>query len=399
GSPAVMLILTDGTEVSQTKVGRTCHVTIRQRVTLWKILTDPLFAFPECYARGEIEVDDLEFFLAEQFRLAEDSPAKGGIWSFWQRYLHWPRGNSLRQSRKNIYRHYDLGNDFYQLWLDRALVYTCAYFAQPWFSLEQAQIAKMDHVCRKLRLRPGMQVIEAGCGWGGLALHMALHYGVRVRAFNISHEQIEYARRQARQLGLSARVDFIEDDWRNITGRCDAFASVGMLEHVGRRNYQLLGDVIDRCLNADGLGLVHSIGQNDSRPLNPWIEQKIFPGAYTPSLAEMLEIFAPHRFSVLDVENLRQHYAETLRHWLMRFESHVAQVEQDFGETFVRTWRFYLTGSLSAFELGSLQLFQVLFSRGTNNNLPRTRQFIYDGSSINSPQMQLSPLAPTSNWQ
>jgi cyclopropane-fatty-acyl-phospholipid synthase len=261
-------------------------------------------------------------------------------------------------------------------------VYTCAYFAEPSFSLEQAQIAKMHHVCRKLQLRPGMQVIEAGCGWGSLALHMAQHYGARVRAFNISREQIEHARRQAGELGVGDQVEFIEDDWRNITGKCDAFVSVGMLEHVGRENYRLLGDVIQGCLSAKGFGLVHSIGQNDSRPLNPWIEQRIFPGAYPPTLGEMMEIFVPHRFSILDVENLRQHYAETLRHWLTRFESHAGQIEQTFDERFLRAWRFYLTGSMAAFAVGSLQLFQVLFTRRSNNNLPRSRQFIYQESSL-----------------
>ena len=258
------------------------------------------------------------------------------------------------------------------------MVYTCAYFAEPEFSLEQAQIAKMHHVCRKLRLRSGMRVIEAGCGWGSLALHMAQHYGVKVRAFNISHEQIEYARRQACQLGLSDQVEYVEDDWRNITGNCDAFVSVGMLEHVGHKNYQLLGEVIQRCLNAEGLGLIHSIGQNDSRPLNPWIERNIFPGAYPPTLGEMMEIFVPHRFSILDVENLRLHYAETLRHWLLRFENHAQEIEQRFGKAFLRTWRFYLTGSMAAFAVGSLQLFQVLFTHGANNNLPRSRQFLYE---------------------
>lgn len=387
GNPPVKFVLPDGREVSSATSESKCRVVIRKHSALTKILFDPLYAFPDCYARGEVEVDDLGFLMAEILRLADGSPAKQGTWSRVQKYLHMPHRNSFRQSRANIYRHYDLGNDFYQLWLDRAMVYTCAYFAEPEFSLEQAQVAKMHHVCRKLRLRPGMQVIEAGCGWGALALHMAQYYGVRVRAFNISSEQTEYARQQIRQLGLCGQVEFIEDDWRNITGKCDAFVSVGMLEHVGRSNYHLLGEVIQHCLSAEGFGLIHSIGQNDSRPLNPWIEQRIFPGAYPPTLGEMMEIFVPHRFSILDVENLRQHYAETLRHWLTRFESHASQIEQKFGQTFLRSWRFYLTGSMAAFVVGSLQLFQVVFTHGTNNNLPRTRQFMYE----ESPRVSMQP--------
>src|SRR5262249_41376116 len=155
----------------------------------------------------------------------------------------------------------DLGNDFYRLWLDREMVYTCAYFPTPDATLEQAQIAKMDLVCRKLHLEAGDRVIEAGCGWGALALFMARHYGVSVRAFNISSDQIAYARIRARDEGLADRVEFIEDDYRNVRGECDAFVSVGMLEHVGLRDFPTLGGVIDRSLTENGRGLLHFIGR------------------------------------------------------------------------------------------------------------------------------------------
>ena len=154
------------------------------------------------------------------------------------RFVNRPRGNGERQSRENIQHHYDIGNDFYRLWLDEQLVYTCAYFPDPSASLEEAQIAKMDHVCRKLELRPGERVIEAGCGWGALALHMARHYGVQVRAYNISRSQLAYARERARTEGLADRVELIEGDYREISGGCDVFVSVGMLEHVGRGHYR-----------------------------------------------------------------------------------------------------------------------------------------------------------------
>ncbi len=149
--------------------------------------------------------------------------------------------NTLRAARENVHSHYDLGNDFYRLWLDREMLYTCAYFPTPDAALEDAQIAKMDLVCRKLRLRPGDRVFEAGCGWGALALHMAKHYGVHVRAFNISPSQIAFARERAAREGLTGRAEFIEDDYRNISGACDAFVSVGMLEHVGLPDFPALG--------------------------------------------------------------------------------------------------------------------------------------------------------------
>jgi cyclopropane-fatty-acyl-phospholipid synthase len=244
--------------------------------------------------------------------------------------------------------------------------------------LDEAQIAKMDHVCRKLRLGANDTVVEAGCGWGSLALHMAGRYGTKVRAFNISKEQIAYARERAREKGLDGRVEFVEDDYRNIRGTYDAFVSVGMLEHVGRENYAELGRVISRCLSNEGRGLIHSIGRNRPEPLHPWIERRIFPGAYPPSLGEMMQIFEPSNLSVLDVENLRLHYARTLRDWLQLYEGVVDQVRDLFSdESFVRMWRLYLTGSVAAFETGVLQLFHVVFAKQDNNAIPLTRDHLY----------------------
>jgi cyclopropane-fatty-acyl-phospholipid synthase len=259
------------------------------------------------------------------------------------------------------------------------MAYTCAYYPTAAASLEQAQIAKMDHVCRKLQLKPGDSVVEAGCGWGSLALHMASRYGARVRAFNISREQVAYARERAKQQGLEERVEFIQDDYRNISGRYDVFASIGMLEHVGRENYTELGRVVRRSLNACGRGLIHSIGRNRPGLLHPWIVRRIFPGAYAPSLGEMMQIFEPSGLSVLDVENIRLHYALTLRHWLDRYRAAEDRVRKMFDDTFVRMWRLYLAGSVAGFETGTLQLFQVLFTTPENNRIALTRQHLYSG--------------------
>jgi cyclopropane-fatty-acyl-phospholipid synthase len=254
------------------------------------------------------------------------------------------------------------------------MLYTCAYFPTPEATLEEAQIAKMDLVCRKLHLKPGERVIEAGCGWGSLALFMARHYGVTVRAFNISSNQIAYARERARDDHLSDRVEFIEDDYRNVQGTCDVFVSVGMLEHVGVPDYPSLGRVIQRSLADHGRGFLHFIGRNQAAPLNPWISKRIFPGAYAPTLREVSEhVLEPHGFSILDVENLRLHYAKTLEHWGARFRLSATQVAEMFDDAFVRAWDLYLAGSQASFSTGSLQLFQVVFTRGDNHALPWTR--------------------------
>ena len=274
------------------------------------------------------------------------------------------RVNSISDARRNVHHHYDLGNDFYALWLDREMVYTCAYFADEMMSLDRAQRAKLDLVCRKLQLRPGESVVEAGCGWGALALFMAREYGVRVRAFNLSKEQLDWARSRARREGLEGRVEFIEDDYRNVAGVYDAFVSIGMLEHVGRRAYPALAEVLRRSVHrGGGRGLLHFIGRDEPRPLNAWVRRRIFPGAYTPTLAEVAEqVTAPAGMSIVDVENLRLHYARTLAHWSRRVAAAQDRIRSANGDQFYRAWELYLAGSEAAFRTGWMQLFQVVFA-------------------------------------
>jgi len=215
--------------------------------------------------------------------------------------------------------------------------------------------------------------VEAGCGWGALARYMARQYGVNVRAYNISHEQIVHARQRARAEGLEGQVEYVEDDYRTITGKYDVFVSVGMLEHVGPDHFQELGAVIDRSLTEQGIGLIHTIGQNCARPMSPWFLKRMFPGSYPPTIREMMAIFEPCELTVLDVENLRLHYAKTCEHWLERFEQNLNRVREMFDEVFIRAWRLYLSGCIANFSLGNLQLFQVVFSRPANNQVPWTR--------------------------
>ncbi len=375
GDPPIEITLWSG-ETIYTGTGKAvAGIRIANRSALLGLLINPDLHFGDAYSHGALEVEgDLVKLVEMIYRGKAKAPPQG-----LERIVKWldrPRPNTPSDSQKNIQRHYDLGNDFYRLWLDRDMVYTCAYFPAPDATLEDAQVAKMDLVCRKLRLRPEESIIEAGCGWGALALHMATRYGVRVRAFNISREQIALARSRARKLGVQDRVEFVEDDYRNIAGRCDAFVSVGMLEHVGREQYSDLGRVIDRTVKRDGRGLLHSISQDKPSLLNPWIESRIFPGAYPPTLREMLEVLEPWSFSVLDVENLRLHYALTLEHWLRRFEEARERVREMYDESFVRTWRLYLAGSLAAFNTGKLHLFQVVFARAGSNDVPWTRAYL-----------------------
>ena len=355
-------------------------VRIKDRKALWQVVVNPELHFGDLYSAGRIDVHgDLLTVLDTAYRYTATRRGLSGLIERGGRIAP-----DLTESKRNIHHHYDIGNDFYRLWLDReALQYTCAYYAERDMTIEQAQQAKMHHVCRKLRLTSNDRVVEAGGGWGGFALFMAKNYGAKVRSFNISKEQVAHAREWAQREGLADRIEFVEDDYRNAGNggeRFDVFVSIGMLEHVGPGNYRELGALVDRLLEPNGRGLIHTIGRDRPERLNPWIDKRIFPGAYPPTLAQMTQIFEPNGLSVLDVENIRLHYAETLKHWLERYEENVDQVRSLFDEAFVRAWRLYLCGSIMAFLHGKLQLFQVLFARSGANDVPWTRAHVYGQS-------------------
>lgn len=378
GNPRIAVRLWDGNEFYFADGSPVAVMEFRDRAALVNLALSQSVGFGEGYSKGKIEIhgDILEF-------LGEAASAFAGrrhrVYHFnkFRSMLRAMRGNTVHRSKENVYHHYDLGNDFYKLWLDENMAYTCAYYERRDATLAEAQIAKFDHVCRKLELKTGQDVIEAGCGWGGLAMHMAEYYGVNVRAYNNSHEQVSYAREQAAIRGLNDRVEFVEDDYRTISGRCDVFVSVGMLEHVGPGNFRALGGLIDQCLKPGGRGLIHSIGRSHPRPPDAWISKHVFPGGHIPSLGEMATIFEPCKFSILDVENLRLHYARTCQQWLFNFENVSDKVREMYSEEFVRTWRLYLAGSSAAFRSGTLQLYQVVFAPRGNNNVPWTRKYIY----------------------
>ena len=374
----VKFVLWEGREVTGTDGPSESTIVITKPGPLAKFLVDPDLYFGDGYCEGRIEVEgDLVGTLGRIYAARQRRSTASGPAALLARWLDWRQKNTLRGSRRNIHHHYDLDAGFFELFLDSQLVYTCAYFPSPDYSLEDAQIAKMDYVCRKVGLSRGDRVVEAGCGWGALALHMARNFGATVRAFNISHEQVAYARARARREGLADRVEFVEDDGRNICGKYDVFVSVGMLEHLGRQCYRELGEVIHRCLPDSGRGLLHFIGRNRPMPLNSWIRRRIFPGAYPPVLREAMDVFESRDLSVLDVENLRLHYALTLEHWLSRYERSLEKVTARFGREFARSWRLYLAGSVAAFRTGWLQLFQIAFARGANNRIPWTRNHLY----------------------
>jgi cyclopropane-fatty-acyl-phospholipid synthase len=382
GNPNISIRLWTGDEFWVTDARPVACMELCDRRAVTELLVSPSVGFGECYSKGLIEVHGDLLAFANEVTSAITRKQDGHYYGpKLGSMLYALRSNTLMRSWRNVHHHYDLGNEFYKLWLDERMVYTCAYYESPAASLTEAQLAKLDHVCRKLQLQPGQKVIDAGCGWGALALHMAEHYGVNVVAYNNSGEQVALARERATAMGLDDQVRFVEDDFRNIDERCDAFVSVGMLEHVGLSNFKKLGELVSRCLKPEGFGLIHSIGRSHPQKMDPWIVKHIFPGGHVPSLSEMMSVFEPQRFSILDVENLRLHYARTCATWLENFDAVADDVTEMYDEEFTRMWRLYLAGSSAGFQSGTLQLFQVLFAPLGSKKVPWTRDYQYLGES------------------
>lgn len=343
--------------------------------------------FGEAYMNSQIDIEGDVYYVAYLGLLVENQGLKP---DFLEKlkilYYFLTNKNTLKGSKKNIAHHYDLGNDFYSLWLDKNMQYTCAFFKTPKDSLEKAQIQKMDLVCKKLQLKPGDFVVEAGCGWGGFAIYAVKNYGVKIRSFNISKEQVEYAKEWQKKEKISEKqLEFILDDYRNIkydSYTYDKFVSIGMLEHVGIENYENFFDLIYQKIKPHGLALVHSISRVSPRMQDPWVNKYIFPGGFIPSLGEIMVPLEKMVNSdsrkkylfVMDIENLKYHYALTLDHWSKRFEDHIDYIRNKYGESFVRMFRLYLRGSSCAFRKGELTLLQILMTKNTNSSYPLTRE-------------------------
>jgi cyclopropane-fatty-acyl-phospholipid synthase len=376
GLPHVpMRIALPGGAIVGPEQGALATLRFRDRRALLDLLIDPELAFGDLFTAGRLEVEgDLVALV--------DAALRGslgvGLRDRLPRRLRERRlDQDLGRATANARRHYDVGNEFYALWLDERMLYTCAYFPTPEATLEEAQLAKMDHVCRKAGLRPGMRVLELGSGWGALALHMARRYGVEVRAYNVSLEQVEHAREQAEKQQLAGRVEFVLDDWRAARGRYDAFVSVGMLEHVGPDHYVELGALAQRTLAPEGLGLLHTIGRAAPQRLHRWIVERVFPNAHPPALSEMMRVIEPNGFAVLDVENLRRHYALTARHWFARYQANRRRIDELVGAETARAWQLYLAGTAASFQAATLHLYQLVFTRADNDRIPWTRAPLY----------------------
>lgn len=331
--------------------------------------------FGEAYMHGQIDVEgDLAdvVALAIQNRSLETDWVTHGLVRTIGRAMRAAR-RTLQRQKEDVVHHYDLGNDFFRLWLDDSMTYSCAYFHSPSDTLEQAQQQKIDHSLRKLRLCPKETLLDIGSGWGSLIMHAAENYDVRALGITLSEEQYRASCDLLRVRGLEERASVRLAHYEALAREgmvFDKIVSIGMIEHVGKAH---LGDfvrAVEAMLKPGGLALLHHITTLSEGPRHSWTTKHIFPGGYIPTLDEMIAHLRARDFHVLDVENLGPHYRLTLDHWSERFERHVEVVRERFGETFVRMWRLYLRGASASFREGSLEVHQILVSKGKPSNFP-----------------------------
>lgn len=293
----------------------------------------------------------------------------------------WAQRNTARRAKANVAHHYDISDDLYRLMLDADLQYSCAYFERPDMTLEEAQIAKKQHIARKLRIDPGMTVLDIGCGWGGMALTLARDYGARVTGVTLSENQLATAHRRAVEAGLADRINFRLMDYRDLSDRFDRIVSVGMLEHVGLPHYDTYFSKLSDLLDPDGIALIHTIGRV-SPPMahSPWIHKYIFPGGYVPSLSELAPAMEKSGLWHADIEVWRMHYALTLRAWRDRFDAGADTVRGWYDDRFIRMWRYYLTACIMAFEVQEQCVYHLQMSH-KRDAVPLTRDYLYQDTT------------------
>ena len=348
----------------------------------WKLLINPDLYFGEGYMDGSIVIENgtLTEFLDIAFKNIGRQPANTMtdiLGRFRRIYRYLTNFNLIGKSKENVAHHYDISENFYDLFLDEKRQYSCAYFKNEDDSLEVAQNNKIDHIIKKLNLKPNQRILDIGCGWGTLAIDIAKKTQCEVIGITLSENQLKYARQKAKEMNLENQVEFRLADYRQLNEKFDRVVSVGMFEHVGRKFYKKYFNKVFDFLNEDGVALIHTIGSiNPPKGPQPWITKYIFPGGYTPSLSEVSLPIEKSGLIISDLEVLRTHYQHTLRNWKDRFMLKKEKVLEMFDEKFFRMWEFYLVGCEMAFKWSDQVVFQFQLTKKLKAT-PITRDYIY----------------------
>ena len=364
-----------GDEVSHIGKGEPEFKVIFHEIPSMKeLLTSTSIALGEAYMDGKLEIEGdlyhaLNMFLGQMGKFSTDKKAlKKLIFS----------SLTKKNQQKEVSSHYDIGNDFYKMWLDETMSYSCGYFKHPEDTLYQAQVQKVERILKKLYLKEGMTLCDIGCGWGYLLIEAAKKYEIKGVGITLSKEQKKKFEERIKENHLESQLEVRLMDYRDLPEsglKFDRVVSVGMLEHVGRDNYQLFLDCVEKVLKPGGLFLLHFISALKEHPGDPWVKKYIFPGGTVPSLREILNHMAEDNFHTLDIENLRLHYNKTLLHWEKNFRDNIEKEKTMFDEEFLRMWDLYLSACAATFHNGIIDLHQILMTKGVNNDLPMTRWY------------------------
>lgn len=352
-------------------------ITFKEKLPIRDVTKNASIALGEAYMDGKIEIDGS---IQKLITAAYESAGSFMRNSKFRRFLP-KQGHSEKESESDVQSHYDVGNDFYKLWLDDTLTYSCAYFDHGnRDDLTKAQIDKVHHILKKLDPKPGKTLLDIGCGWGTLMLTAAKEYGLRVTGVTLSEEQFNLVQKRIKDEGLENVAEVLLVDYRELGDRkWDYVTSVGMFEHVGKENLGLYFKDIYKYLTQDGVALIRGITRQQGGAYNGWINKYIFPGGYVPGLEEMIGHIVENDMQIADIEMLRRHYQRTLEIWDMNFNAHRSQIEDMMGDRFTRMWDLYLQACAASFESGNIDVIQYLITKGpSGNNLPMTRDYIYE---------------------
>ncbi|MBX4267326.1 cyclopropane-fatty-acyl-phospholipid synthase family protein [Clostridium estertheticum] len=350
------------------------QIIFNEPISKGDIINDPSITFGEAYMTKKLEIKGSVQSVVESLYNNKES-----FLSKSEKYekLIKKFKSTIKRSKYNIQFHYDIGNDFHKLWLDDSMNYSCGYFKNDTDSLNQAQSNKINHILNKLNLKEGQTLLDIGCGWGDLIISAAKQYKVKSTGITISEEQFENATERIKLEGLENLVEVKLQDYREIKNvSFDRIVSVGMLEHVGLESLSEYFHIVNDLLNDKGLSLLHCITAVNEGGNNTWIDKYIFPGGHVPAIKNIITDIADLELELIDVESLRRHYGKTLEHWAENFESVLPIVEKTKDETFIRMWRLYLNSCAASFNCGNINLHQILFAKGVNNDLPLTRDYM-----------------------
>lgn len=377
----------DGTKEKYGSGKKKFKLVLKNKGAINKILRGDSLGFGEEFMRGNVLIDgNLQDFLKMEYGqnyISFKLSLKDKLKIFYNYIISL---GTILNSKRNVSYHYDVGNDFYSLWLDRTLTYSCAYFKKEDDTLERAQLNKYEHISKKLQLKKGETLVDIGCGWGGMMFYAAENYGVKCEGYTLSKEQYNYLVNEIRKRNLADSLKVYLKDYQEARGKFDKFVSIGMFEHVGKKFYPVFFKVVKKLLKPEGTGLLQTIGSSKDKPSDPWITKYIFPGGFIPALQVIVSTMNQKDLVFFDIEDLRRHYAKTLDKWIEGFEENIDKIRQvlakslassEKAEQFIRMWRLYLNGSSVSFKMGNNRLYQITFSNGLNAHFPLTRNYIY----------------------